>query len=412
MLAGVSGVYVIYLCYYVARYSIIFSFTIAGLSIAGIVIRMVCSNLIDKDLRGMTRASGELNRIFMDSITNITTVQKLRGISFIMNKTDDLCKKDLRSTGRYIVGNEIGFTLYKTLNFMVCPICMFIALELYNSGHSFPIQEFLTYISIVTVQLVHNVKNIAAFVKDYNMYSSSQKEIDRLVEDTSDTYTSTSFGRDFNLIELKNVSYQYTVSDEATTIYIKNLSVAKGDRICITGESGQGKTTMLKLLTGMIETKGNLFVDGKETGSNIDAVYIAQDTEMLDMTLRDNLTFGNKRITDNELIEMISRVGMEEWFSKQKDGLDTLLGERGVFVSTGQRQRLNLIRGLLIDKEIYLLDEPTSNVDDETENKMIQLIQEKLCNKTIVIVTHKDKICSICDKKYIFEGNELLEAKR
>ena len=144
----------------------------------------------------MTRASGELNRIFMDSITNITTVQKLRGISFIMNKTDDLCKKNLRSTGRYIVGNEIGFTLYKTLNFMVCPICMFIALELYNSGHSFPIQEFLTYISIVTVQLVHNVKNIAAFVKDYNMYSSSQKEIDRLVEDTSDTYTSTSIGRD------------------------------------------------------------------------------------------------------------------------------------------------------------------------------------------------------------------------
>lgn len=165
---------------------------------------------------------------------------------------------------------------------------------------------------------------------------------------------------------------------------------------------------MLKLLSGMIETENKLFVDGKETKKNIDAVFIAQDTEMLDMTLRENLTFGKEGISDEELISMIEEVGMGDWLEKQKDGLDTMLGERGVFVSTGQRQRLNLLRGLLMEKEIYLLDEPTSNVDDETEEKMISLINRKLKGKTIVVVTHKQKICEICDTQYFFTDNQIV----
>ena len=84
------------------------------------------------------------------------------------------------------------------------------------------------------------------------------------------------------------------------------------------------------------------------------------------------------------------------------------MGERGVFVFTGQRQRLNLVRGLLIqDKEVYLLDEPTSNVDEETEQKMIEAIQEYLQGKTVVIVTHRAAIKKICNKAYKFTDSVL-----
>lgn len=152
-----------------------------------------------------------------------------------------------------------------------------------------------------------------------------------------------------------------------------------------------------------------MFLDGKPLDKNIDAVYIAQDTDMLDLSLRENLSFGNQSITDEQLYEMLDAVGMTDWLSKQEKGLDTLLGERGVFVSTGQRQRLNVVRGLLINKEIYLLDEPSSNVDEVTESKMIELIDTYLKGKTVIIVTHKNKICNICDRKYIFEENEMKE---
>ena len=121
---------------------------------------------------------------------------------------------------------------------------------------------------------------------------------------------------------------------------------------------------------------------------------------------------GAKDISDELLIDYIEKVGLKNWFDRQKDGLDTLLGERGVFVSTGQRQRLNLIRGLLRrDKEIYLLDEPTSNVDVETEEKMIELIKTVLKDKTVVVVTHRPKIIDICDNCYKFENSILSRVK-
>lgn len=407
LLAGISSIYIIYLAVYIGFYSVWFSVIVILLTALGLVIRLICTKKIEEPFRKMTSVRGEQSRIFMDGINNIQTVQKLRALDFVLKKNEDLGKENIRSSKKFIFGNEIGFTLYKGVNYMLCPICMFIALAVYQKNPQFPVVEFMAYLSIVTVQLVHNVRSIAAFIKDYGTFATTQKEMDRLVEDTTVSYTSTSIGNDFQEIMLKDVAYQYTYEKNAATIVIDNFHIKKGERICIMGESGQGKTTLLKLLSGMIETNGNLFVDGHETDKNIDAVYIAQDTEMLDMTLRENLTLGNENIPDEEILKMIEAVGLKDWLESQEKGLDTLLGERGIFVSTGQRQRLNLIRGLLIEKEIYFLDEPTSNVDEGTEEKMINLINRKLNGKTVVIVTHKVKISDICDRIYLFENNTL-----
>lgn len=129
--------------------------------------------------------------------------------------------------------------------------------------------------------------------------------------------------------------------------------------------------------------------------------------KMFDMTVRDNLTLG-KDISDEKILYYLDMVGLGDWINSQPKFLDTMLGERGVFVSTGQRQRLNLVRGLLIeDKEVYLLDEPTSNVDEETEERMISLIKEVLKDKTLIVVTHRPKIKAICNKIYKFENGEI-----
>lgn len=408
LLCGISIIYILYLVVYISKYSIWFSIIVSIFALIGVTIRLVCSKVIAGSLKNMTVARGELTRIFMDGINNISTVQKLRGLAFIEGKSIQYSNNQLKASRRFIIGNEIGFCLYKAINYMLCPICMFMALHIYKSNPSFPIVEFMAYLAIVTVQLVHNVKNIAEFIKNYNLYVASQQEMDKIIEEQSTVYTSTSIGSDFESVSIRDISYQYNIEQGSVTIEIPDFTINKGEKVCITGESGQGKTTLLKLLSGMIETDGNLTVDGIPIAKNIDAVYIAQDTEMLDMTLRDNLTFGNNSITDETLIEMIEEVGMGDWYSKQVSGLDTLLGERGVFLSTGQRQRLNILRGLLIDKEIYLLDEPTSNVDDITEDKIINLIQRRLAGKTVIIVTHKEKICKICEREYCFRQNRLL----
>jgi len=129
---------------------------------------------------------------------------------------------------------------------------------------------------------------------------------------------------------------------------------------------------------------------------------------LFDLTVRENLWLG-KEISDEKLIEILQEAGLEEWVQKLENGLDTVVGERGLKLSVGQKQRLNIIRGILLDKDVYVLDEPTSNLDKETEKLIVSLIQKYLKDKTVVIVTHRDEIKKICDKHYIFENNIMQE---
>lgn len=95
----------------------------------------------------------------------------------------------------------------------------------------------------------------------------------------------------------------------------------------------------------------------------------------------------------------------------QESSLDEVVGEKGVKLSAGQRQRLNIIRGILIDKDVYFFDEPTSNLDKESEEKIVNMIDKYLKDKTYIIVTHRDSIKKLCNKHYVFEDHTMLEEK-
>ncbi len=405
-----SVVYVLYLLVYITlSFSWLFGVLIFLLTAVSIAWRLVCSARLRGRLGKLTKAKAEQTRLFMDSINNISTVQKLRGIGFINQKSGVCESENYEAAKAYTVGNEICFCVFKLVNYLVCPVCMFGALFLYKRNPAFQITGLMAYLSIVTIQLVHNTRFVASFIQSGNTWEAVQDEMDSIVSEQSDSYTGSSIGHNFESITLENADFTYRDDKPASMVRIPSFHLNKGEFICVTGESGQGKTTLLKLLSGILEAEHKLKVDGSPDSRNLDAVFIAQDTEMLDMTLRENLCFGNTSVTDGELTDMLERVGMGQWLREQPEGLETLLGERGVFVSTGQRQRLNLIRGLLIEKEIYLLDEPTSNVDDETEEKMVALIRERLRGKTAVIVTHRPRVCGICDREYRFENSTMLE---
>ena len=136
--------------------------------------------------------------------------------------------------------------------------------------------------------------------------------------------------------------------------------------------------------------------------------YISQEIDLFDLTIRENLCLG-KEISDEEIMVYLKYAGLDEWVNKLEKGLDTVVGERGLKLSVGQKQRLNIIRGILLDKDIYILDEPTSNLDNETEKLIVNLIKEYLRGKTVVIVTHREEIKKICEKHYEFRDNIMKE---
>lgn len=116
-----------------------------------------------------------------------------------------------------------------------------------------------------------------------------------------------------------------------------------------------------------------------------------------------------KEYFDEKILELFDEAGLMGWYKELPNGLDTMVGERGIKLSAGQRQRLNLIRGILIDKELYFFDEPTSNLDVLSEEKITKMIEKYLKDKTYIIVTHRPKLEELCNKYYIFEEHMMKE---
>ena len=214
--------------------------------------------------------------------------------------------------------------------------------------------------------------------------------------------------KSFNNVELKNCRFNY--NENSSPITIPDFKIHKGDKISITGESGQGKTTAMNILSGLYELKeGDLLIDGKKLNdSRLDLVFVSQEVDLFDLTIRENLCLG-KDIKESQILKLFKDAGLMEWFSNLENGLDTVVGEKGIKLSSGQKQRLNLIRGILIDKDLYFFDEPTSNLDVVSEEKITNMIEKYLRDKTYVIVTHRPRLKELCNKHYTFENHIMNE---
>lgn len=118
-----------------------------------------------------------------------------------------------------------------------------------------------------------------------------------------------------------------------------------------------------------------------------------------------------KKIPDAVLNEYLQDAGLLEWINTLEHGLNTLVGEKGVKLSAGQKQRFNIIRRIFLDKDIYILDEPTSNLDHLSEIKIYDMINKYLKDKTCLIVTHRPKLTEMCNRHYYFENRVMKEKK-
>ena len=235
-------------------------------------------------------------------------------------------------------------------------------------------------------------------------FKTSKKQLDEYFKDSKEV----KLLNDFNSVKLRNVIFSYI--KDGQKIKIPEFILNKGDKISIVGESGQGKTTTMNILSGLYPLEnGELLIDNKICNNyRLDLVFVSQEVELFDLSIRDNLCLG-KDIPEEKIMQLLEEAGLMGWYKELPNGLDTLGGEKGIKLSAGQKQRLNLIRGILIDKELYFFDEPTSNLDALSEEKITNMIEKYLKNKTYVIVTHIPRIKALCNKHYKFEEHIMKE---
>jgi len=206
-------------------------------------------------------------------------------------------------------------------------------------------------------------------------------------------------------IHLKDVTFNYP--NQKKYIF-KNYSIKinKNSMIGISGETGSGKSTALNLILGLINpVKGNIFIDDKnllkvkqEWQSIIG--FVPQSVYLLDESIAKNIAFGinEEKINFDKIKKIIQDLNLNDLINDSKLGLETLVGERGVRISGGQLQRIGIARALYKDPDVLVLDEITSSLDEETEDKIMKLIENFKGKKTIIIISHKKRCLENCDQ--------------
>lgn len=212
-------------------------------------------------------------------------------------------------------------------------------------------------------------------------------------------------------ISMKVIVFRYPGGSE--TIRIPDFSISNGQKVCIEGKSGQGKSTFLNLLTNAYRPQEGLRSVDKTIYEEVSQVFfekniavVAQEAELFHLSVRDNLLLG-QRVGDDKLKEYLKELELSEWLQSLDEGLDSMVGEKGVTLSAGQRQRLNILRAIILDRSLYILDEPTSHLDKHTEEVVISFLKKHLADKAAVIVTHRPTLRSICDKAYKMTDHRL-----
>lgn len=228
-----------------------------------------------------------------------------------------------------------------------------------------------------------------------------KKKLSQLFKKTDDRKVLNTFQK----IELNGIHLKY--KESTFKINIDSLIIQKNDKVSITGKSGQGKTSLINLILGNISSyEGKIMIDDYNLNSaRLDIGVVTQEIELFNMSIKDNLCL-DKKISDEKLIQYLKELELEE-ILQFEDGIHTVVGEKGLKLSTGQKRRINILRSFLMNKDIYILDEPTSNLDKYTEEIVVRFILKYFQDKTLIIATHNDKINEICNKFYYFENHTL-----
>ncbi|NBA97800.1 type I secretion system permease/ATPase [Pseudomonas sp. R5(2019)] len=215
-------------------------------------------------------------------------------------------------------------------------------------------------------------------------------------------------------LELSHVSFRYA-GQNAPALNNVSFSMKPGERIGIIGRSGSGKSTLARLVMGFYAPdEGQVLVDNLDL-RQLDVAdlrhqigYVAHDLPLLAGSLRDNLTLGARYITDARMLEVAELTGVSELARQHPQGFDRPVGERGQLLSGGQRQAVLLARAMLLEPPIMLLDEPTSHMDNSSEDVLRQRLHGWVQGKTLVLVTHRTSMLSLVDRLLVLDNGQIV----
>lgn len=217
-------------------------------------------------------------------------------------------------------------------------------------------------------------------------------------------------------IEFENVGFSYPTRPEVEVLRAVSFRVESGEKVALAGHSGAGKSTIIQLLLRFYETgKGSVRVDGRDVKDwDLKALrskigIVPQEVLLFGGSIRENIAYAKPGATEDEIIQAAKKANAWQFISQFPEGLETLVGERGVKLSGGQRQRVAIARAILKDPAILILDEATSSLDAESESLVQQALDELMKGRTTLIIAHRLATIRKVDRIYALSEGRIVE---
>ena len=369
-----------------------------------VVLPMVFSSLAGDAAAETRRSLAGISNSFLDLLRGIAEIISFAYQKRAVKKVNALNAKLKTNQDRLIRQLAVLLALEDMLEVFVT-VAVFVVLAKSGAvGSDILLAASLTYFSFGAVRAVSLLGNgLAQTLASADRVMSILEEKPMVEEIANRGYLSKNAIASYeaDIIEVNGISFAYK-SEKILDNF--SLRVKNHEFIGIQGPSGCGKSTMLKLIMhfwnlegGEIKIAGKNILDINTASLYEKLSYMTQTSEFFEGSIRDNLLIAKPDATDEELKEALRKASILDYVSSLKDGLDTYIKELGENFSGGEQQRLGLARCFLKDAEIYLFDEPTSNLDALNESIILNSIKKYMKGKTIIMVSHRDSTLRICD---------------
>ena len=287
----------------------------------------------------------------------------------------------------------------------------FLILILYYTNNDDLLISYLSVLAVSVYKVIPSLNKVSNSLQTIQYYSSPFKELVSLLE-LEEESRSIKNVREFNTIKYNNLTYGYT--KDRKILNCINFEIKKNDFIGIYGSSGSGKSTLIKILCGLLKPdEGSIIIDNIPINKNVVHnyfSYVPQEPFLLNENIIKNISFSmeDREIDLVKIKQVLKKVGL---FDVLGDKINEPLGENGIKISGGQKQRIAIARALFFNKKVIVLDESTSNLDPETEKKIISLLRDINKMVTIIFVSHKQKSLIHCNKLFEIKNNKIISIK-
>ncbi|PWT26047.1 ABC transporter ATP-binding protein [Butyrivibrio fibrisolvens] len=403
------------------------------MSIVVCLLAMICVFIMYRFFKNIMKRSGEEARVryaenrkvLLESVEGIKEIQVMKKQNFFLQRYSETYQKTQAPQIKQSVATSAP--TYVIEGIFVVGIMLYIGISASVDKSFFSKLPMLASLLVGAIRLLPSVGRISNNLNNINYYLPGLNNIFDVIEkqsrftkngleDKIDSRNALPFNEK---LELKNICWKYENSDKKVIDNL-DLEVVRGQSIGIIGKSGAGKSTLADIILQLhIPQSGTIVLDGANIMdypyeySRVIG-YVPQSIYLIDGSIRENVAFGidENEVDDDKIWNVLKKAQLDNFVSDSENGLDTIIGERGVKFSGGQRQRLAIARALYREPQILILDEATSALDNETEKAFMQEIEHLYGQITMIIIAHRLSTVRNCDKVYeIIEGKAIEKNK-